>query len=150
MEFMNRIKDDTSLVKCILSQREDFKEYVPTEDEIDNLIWDRVFPCQYTVDTTQTAKCFITMRFKYGASSKSPIWKNGLITFYLFCHKDIVKTSYNILRYDYMLQRINELIFDTRNANWIGKMEFHSVEEILIGDGNYVGVCVTYRNTELM
>lgn len=150
LEFVHRLSQDIELAKCLLSDSQDFKKYTPTDEDLDDLIWKNIYPCQYTVGTLQEVKSFITMRFKY-LKSHSSVYKTGYITFYIFCHKDIVKTDYGILRYDFMLQRVNQLMFNTRNLSWIGKMEFDSMSDILTGNtGDFVGVEITYRNTELM
>ena len=91
------------------------------------------------------------MKFKYKKVSSSNIWKAGYITFFLFCHKTLLETKYGVLRYDYMLEKVNELILNTKNTSWIGKMEFDNMEEIVMDNkGNYIGVMVVYRNTELL
>lgn len=151
IELVRRLAHDEELAKCLLSASEDFKTYIPTESEMEKLPFSSIFPCYYTFETTQEIKSFITMKFKYKKSETAPVWKVGNITLFCFCHKDIVQTKYGVLRYDYMLQRVNDQIFNTTSSNWVGRMEFDEMEDIILdAKGNYVGVMVKYRNTELM
>lgn len=147
-EIMARLSEDIDLAKCLLCNDKRFKDYSPTPEDIESIPYKFVFPCPYTFDTTQESKSFITMAFKYSKSSSSNVWKVGNITLWCYCSKDIVQTPYG-LRYDYMLQRVNKLLFDTRNSTWIGKMEFIGMEDVIMND-TYVGVMVRYKNAELM
>ena len=149
-EIVERLSKDKDLAKCLLSNDKYFKKYTPTEDEIEDLPFNNIFPCLYTFKTLQEVKSFITMGFEYSNTKTANIWKTGLVTFYCFCHKDIVRTAYG-LRYDYMLQRVNHLMFNTKNSTWIGKMEFVCVKDIIMdGNSDYVGIMIKYKNTELM
>ena len=151
IEFVKRFTEDTELAKCLLSNDPAFKDYSLTEKDKENLLWNNIYPCQYTLDVNEEAKSCITMKFKYKKVSSSNIWKAGYITFFLFCHKTLLETKYGVLRYDYMLEKVNELILNTKNTSWIGKMEFDNMEEIVMDNkGNYIGVMVVYRNTELL
>ena len=149
-EFMTRLSQDLDLAKCLLCNDSDFRKYNPSPKDIESLPFNNIYPCLYTFGTTQETKSMITMGFEYIKGTASNIWKVGTVSFYCFCHKDIVRTVYG-LRYDFMLQRINNLIFDTRNSTWIGKMEFVGMRDIIMeGNSSYVGVMVKYKNTELM
>lgn len=148
MEFIRRIVTDEQLAKCLLSNSTSFLDYEFSEQEINNLVWNQIFPFCYVVDPAQEAKSYITMSFQY---NKSSIWKIGTVTFNLFCHKDIVKTDYGVLRYDFMLQRLQELIHNTKYETWLGKIECIGIRDMLVDDeGKYVGLIAQYKNTEFM
>jgi hypothetical protein len=49
-----------------------------------------------------------------------------------------------------MLQCVDRLINDTRSQGWLGKMAFDTSGDIVVDTkGRYIGVSVTYKNTEL-
>ena len=91
------------------------------------------------------------MKFKYNRVKSGNYWKRGTIYFYMFCHKDIVRTNYGKLRYDFMLQRINHLMNGARSLScqWLGEAVFEDLDEVIIDDsGNYVGVVAAYQVVE--
>jgi hypothetical protein len=53
------------------------------------------------------------------------------------------------LRYDYLLSQVDRLLNDTRGEGWIGKLELESMDDVIIdSEGKYIGVAVTYKNSE--
>lgn len=148
IEFAKRIINDEQLAKCLLSNERNFLDIDIDEENRDKLIWEQVFPYRFVPSVDQKAQSYITMAFKYNRQS---IWKLGTITFYLFCHKNIVRTDYGVLRYDFMLQRLNEIVNDTRFDTWLGKVQLIDMDEINIDDkGNFIGLMVRYKITEFM
>ena len=81
------------------------------------------------------------------------ICKTGYITFYIYCHKSLVQTKYLILRYDYLLTRIDTLLSGLRSINngWMGRLEFAGMDDLTVGNSaDFVGVSVTYKNLEVL
>lgn len=151
LKIMNRLKSNTDLVKCLLSNDPAFKTYSPAQDEIDGLDFSHIYPCPYTIGTNQEAKSIITMTFSYRKSATSQFWKNGYISICCYCHKDLVQTKYGILRYDFMLQRVNDVLFNTRESTWVGKLGFSEMDDIVMaGNTDYIGTMITYTSTENM
>lgn len=148
-EFMRRLVNDDDLVRSILSTDRDFKNFVITDEARQSIIWNNIFPCSYIVDTIQDTKSFITMAFRYTPSDKPRIWKISNVSFYIFCHKNIVATDYGILRYDFMLQRVDSIMSDSRFESWYNRLEFNGAEDVIMDDkGNYVGVRANYMSRE--
>lgn len=150
IEFVQRIVNDDKLVKCLISNAPNFLEAEITDLDRDELPYTQVFPYRFVASTDEEARSYITMHFAYDANS---IWKNGVITFYLFCHKTLVQTDYGVLRYDFMLQRLNELLHDTKfsqeRKTWLGRLRFIDMQDVNIDDkGDYLGLMVRYTMVE--
>jgi hypothetical protein len=147
LDLMGRIIDDEEIAKALISTSPGFKDYVLKEGDVEQLPWNRVYPCRYMIDTQTPQKCYITMGFSYSRSN-SHVFKAGRIDIFIFCHKDLVRTDYGILRPDFILQRVDSLIAGSR-GEWLGRMEFVYAEDLMVGEtGDYVGVTVGYRNVE--
>ena len=151
LEFIEHMLDNDELVKCLVSNAPDFLNHPVTEEERAGLVWNNIFPCLYNVDVAESVKSYVTMGFAYDRDEGSAIFKNGTVTFYIFCHKDLVRTDYGVLRYDFILQRIDQIMNNKRSESWIGRMIFDSAEDIAVdSDGNYVGMLVRYVHSGMM
>ena len=147
IEFMKRLVLDDDLAKCLLNKSTAFKNTTVTEIEKSNLMHTQVFPFAKTTSTLLDTKAYITMRFKYRKVKGGNVFKVSSVTFYAFCHENIIKTPYMILRPDYMLQQIDRLLNDTRSEGWLGRLSLDSMDDVIFDNG-YVGLSVTYTNTE--
>ena len=147
IEFMKRLSGDTELAKCLLNKTVNFKSTTVTEIEKSNLMYTQIFPFAKTTGTLSDTKAYITMRFRYKKVKGGNIFKVAGITFYAFCHENIIKTPYMVIRPDYMLQQIDRLLNDTRSEGWLGKLSLDGMEDVIFDNG-YVGLSVTYANTE--
>lgn len=148
-DIMALILSDEPLVKCLASPSPNFLDET-VEDKV-SLLYQSIFPFRYIPDTQEKNRSYITMKFKYNRVRSGNYWKRGTIYFYMFCHKDIVRTNYGKLRYDFMLQRINHLMNGSRSLScqWLGEAVFEDLDEVIIDDsGNYVGVVATYQVVE--
>ena len=149
--FLNILSNDERLAKCLISGKKNFLDYELTPDDASGLAYTQIFPYNHVLGTLDTASSYITMKFRYVRSKGGNFFKNATITFFLFCNEPIVQTAYGVLRYDYMLQRLSELLNDTRSEEWFGKMMLDSVEDITVGSqGDYLGVMAKFINTELV
>lgn len=147
LEFARRICSDRELAQCLLSQDRSFKDYELPENYQDQLLWHHVFPFRYVLDTQESQRAYITMSFEFEKSEKPNVWKAGAVVFYLFCHKDLVRTDYGVLRYDFMLSRLNALMRDSRFKTWYNRLEFQRSGDITVDEiGDYVGVEVIYAS----
>jgi hypothetical protein len=87
------------------------------------------------------------MKFRY--KKVNNVFKAAQVFFYCFCHNSIIQTSYGVLRYEAMLSAVDRLINDTRCDTWLGKMTLDGMDDVVIDNkGNYIGVVVSYKNTE--
>jgi hypothetical protein len=148
-EFMKRLAMDDELAKVLLNKNDYFKNTTVTELEKAGLMWTQIYPFVKTTKTLTETKSYITMKFKYKKLKDSNFYKTAYITIYAFCHEDIARTKYGVLRSDYMLSQVDRLLNDTRNESWLGKLQLDGMDDVIMDqDGTYVGIAVTYRNTE--
>jgi len=147
IELMNRLCMDDDLAKCLLNKSEQFKNTTVTDEEKVELMHTQVYPYAKTTGTLTEAKSYITMRFRYKKLKGGNIFKTASITIFAFCADSLVKTKYFILRQDYMIQCIDKLLNDTRCEGWLGKLSMDSMDDVIFDNG-YVGLSVTYTNTE--
>ena len=147
IEIMQRLIMDDDLAKCLLNKSVNFKDTTITPIEKAKLIYSQVFPFAKTTGTLDSSKSYITMSFKYRKVKGGNIFKTASITIYAFCHENIAKTPYGILRSDYLMQQIDRLLNDTRSEGWLGRLSLDSMSDVIFDNG-YVGLSVTYVNTE--
>lgn len=109
-----------------------------------------IYPCKYVPDVNENAKSFIAMGFQYEPNPASKMhYTTSLVTFYIFCHKNLIETDYGSIRYDYALERVDQIINGSRSREWIGKMEFYGAEDTVMDvKGEYVGITATYRSVD--
>lgn len=151
MNFAKAMLDDENLLKCVAIDEPDFLDReLPCSKE--NCLFKNIYPCKYVPDIQDTARTYITMGFKYEQDDdRYNYFKAGYVTFYIFCHKDLIQTSYGILRYDYALQRIDEFMNGARAKEWLGDMILSEMDDISVDTyGTYIGVSVTYMSVEWM
>ena len=73
-------------------------------------------------------------------------FKNGSIYFYIITHNSLLKTDYGMLRYDFLVNKIDEVFNSTRDIG-IGKLPFYDMGDIQINE-NYCGAYLVYKTTE--
>jgi hypothetical protein len=146
-EILKRLIMDDDLAKCLLNKSEMFKDTTVTPIDKAKLMYVQVFPFAKTTGTLDSTKSYITMSFKYRKVKGANIFKTASITIYAFCHEDIAKTPYGILRSDYMIQQVDRLLNNTRSEGWIGRLSLDNMSDVIFDNG-YVGLSVTYVDTE--
>jgi hypothetical protein len=151
-EVINSIAYDEKIAKCLLCADPNFENYVLPENAMDNLAWNYIFPYSHIPKTTDIAKCFITMDFEYANINNTDKFIVGQVVFYAFCHESMIRTDYDDLRYNYLFERIKEIIKTKRFINCVGKMNFVTRKDFSIADADreYFGSEITYRNVEFM
>lgn len=149
-ELIQRLAMDDELAKCLLNKSTNFKETTVTKIEKSKLINTQIFPYLKTTGNLDTAKTYITMKFKYKRSKSGNVFKAANVTFYVLCSDtlSIITTPYGVLRPDYVLMQIDRLINDTRGDGWIGKMTLEGMDDVVDQSGKFIGLTVTYTNTE--
>jgi hypothetical protein len=149
IDFIKRFALDNELAKLMINSKPNYKDNVVTEAQKYSLMNTQIYPRQKVMENIIETKSYITMKFKYRATKGANVFKAAYITFFIFCHEDIVLTSYMSMRYDKMLECVNRLINDTRGEGWIGKLAFDTMDEVSMDStGKYLGLAVTYKNTE--
>ena len=149
LEFVRRLSVDEQLARCMLCKESDFLDYELPSDYMELLPFIHIFPCKYTVDVKENVDSYITMSFEYDTAFQENVWKRGEVTFYIFCHKSLIQTDYGCLRQDFMMNRVCEIMLDSRYETWIGKLEFEHMYEVTVDDDvDYVGHAITFRMVE--
>lgn len=148
-QFILEILNDTELVKCLYHPSADFLER-PSVSAGD-LLYKNIYPTKYVPEVHEDAKSYICMGFNYApAEADSRYYTVSFASFYMFCHKSLVRTNYGITRPDFMLSRLDSFVLGARGEAWLGQMEFvDGGDEILDQNGNYVGVYARYRSVLL-
>lgn len=148
-EFLTRLALDENIAKCLINTKENFQDNVVSEDEKYGLIYTHIFPYMKTTGTLSQDGSYIAMKFKYSRVKGSNIFKTAYVTLFIFCSESAIKTSYQVLRTDYLLQQVDRLLNDTRNETWLGKLVLEDMSDtIMDNNGEYIGIAVTYKNTE--
>ncbi|MBO5970236.1 MAG: hypothetical protein J6S14_17285 [Clostridia bacterium] len=148
-KFIMEMLQDSDLVKCLRYPSADFLDKAtgnPTD-----LLYTNIYPTKYVPEVHEDAKSYICMGFNYTPTkTDGRYYTFSYASFYMFCHKSIVRTNYGITRPDYMLTRVDDFVLGSRGEEWLGRMEFYDGgDEILDQNGNYVGVYARYRSVLL-
>jgi hypothetical protein len=148
INFVQRLALDDDIAKLMINGNKNYKDNVVTEAQKYGLMNTVILPYQKVMENITETKSYITMKFRYKATKSANTFMASYVTFYIFCHKDIIQTQYMTLRYDEILQAVNRLMNDTR-GEWLGKLAFDTMEDVVMDSkGTYIGVAVTYKNTE--
>lgn len=141
---MKLIEND-KIVKCLVNPESNFLDIpLPNNFDVTSLIHSQIFPYRF-VPTVQTEpKTFITMRFGYKPNGME--FKNGSIYFYIITHNSLIRTDYGSLRYDMLVNYIDEIFSGTRDIT-IGKLPFYDMDEFIVNE-SYSGVYIAYKSTE--
>lgn len=133
-----------NLIKALTNNTPDFLDQ-PLIPDVTTTIYSEIWPYRYVPNISDSAKVYLTMAFT-NYKKLGNQYKSGNIYFYVFCHKSLVRTDYGCLRYDYIAEELDTMFSEERGYG-LGKLEFASMDDILIGD-NYVGVVISYRIVE--
>lgn len=149
INFMQLLALDDDLAKLMVNGNKNYKDNVVTEAQKYGLMYTQIYPFPKTTGTLTESKSYITMAFRYKRATSGNTFKVALITFHIFCNEKIVQTSYMENRQDAILQCVDRLLNESRSKEWLGKLAFDTMEDEIIDNGNgYVGIRVTYKNTE--
>ncbi|OPH47743.1 hypothetical protein BC351_10550 [Paenibacillus ferrarius] len=138
---MTRLIESEELVKAVGYNESNFLEQ-PIITDPSSLIYENIYPYRFVPDLNTHQKTFITLSFR-GYKPVDGYYKSGLVYFNVITHKDLIKTDYGALRYDFIIQKIDELMNNTRGLG-IGNTQFHSMDELYI-DEKYMGMFIAYK-----
>lgn len=140
--IMSRIISDPNICKAIYYNEPNFLDQPDIVDPASSVIYKNVFPYRYIPDPTNEEHTYVTLSFR----RYKPIgtaYKSGLIYIYVFTHKDLVKTDYGLLRYDYIISELDQLM-NVQYGIGIGKAEFHEMDEFIVNE-QYLGQFIAYK-----
>jgi hypothetical protein len=140
--MMNLITDD-NIVKALYFKERDFlSQSIPVGFNRKRLIYSNIYPYRFVPKITQDQSTFITMSFNFKPCGVT--FKYGFIYFYIITHESLVRTDIGMLRYDYIINQIDELFNRSRDIT-IGQLEFNDMDEFILHDGNWVGAYIKYK-----
>ena len=137
--------ESSKIVKCLVNNESNFLDIpIPVDFDATSLIYNSIYPYKF-IPTAQTeAKTFITMSFGYKPNGMT--FKNGSVYFYIITHNSLIRTDYGSLRYDILLNYIDEIFSESRDIT-IGKLPFYDMGEFSVNE-SYSGIYICYKTTE--
>lgn len=140
---MKRLISSENIVKALTYNDDNFLSQ-PTPENPTTLIYNQIFPFMKVPTAQDEAKTFITMKFGY--KPDGAFYKVSTIYFYVVTHISLVKTDYDTLRYDYLINQI-DMLFNSQRGLGIGKLPFHVMDDFQINE-NWLGAFIGYKATE--
>jgi hypothetical protein len=146
-KIMTRLVEDDNIVRCLISNESDFEiAATPIGYDPNDLLYTQIYSYRFIPDIKIEPSSFITMKFSYRPSGTT--FKMGSIYFYIITHKSILNTDYNMLRYDYLINQIDE-IFNKNNDLGIGAMSFYDMDEFIVDkECRWLGSYIAYKNID--
>jgi len=114
----------------------------PALENPEDLVYNRLYPFRYIPDTSKEMKTYIVLSFD-DYRTKNGSFKSGKVTFNVFTHHSLQRTSYGKLRPDFIIEEIHKLISDSRGLG-IGKAEFQRMNGLSI-NSDYHGSYIEYK-----
>jgi len=146
LTILMKLIENQDIIKCLINNNQNFLDTpIPSDFNITSLIYDKIFPYKFIPSIQTSPSTFITMSFNYKPNGMT--FKNGSIYFYIITHNSLLRTDYGMLRYDYLINKIDEVFNSSRDIG-IGKLPFHDMGDIQVNE-NYCGAYLIYKTTEL-
>ena len=142
-ELLRLIVSDEMLIRAVAHPTANCLS-IPV-DKPGSLLYQNIFPFRWTLDETQTDKStFVTMDFS-NFGLVHGYYKDFSMALYVLTHKDLarirdVNNTKNILRVDFILERIDTLLNNARGFG-IGKLTFGGLGSVHVNDkilGSYI------------
>ncbi|PIH59678.1 hypothetical protein [Paenibacillus sp. LK1] len=140
LEVLDRLLSDTNILKAVVHNDTSFLDKeIPN---VDDVVYKHIYPHRFIPKTADEKKTYITISFgKFRPVGTA--FKSGFVTFNVITHQDLYRTDYGCMRVDFIIQKIDELINQTRGMG-IGKVEFSNSDEISLNT-DYHGMYITYK-----
>lgn len=143
--IIDRICGNDDLLKAVYYTDEDYlsKDSVNVED----VLFRNIYPFDYTPSSDEllaVRSTYITLSITdYNKGGNGGFFNAGSIFVRVFAHKDLLKTAYPMLRVDYLISEIDELL-NGQPGIGMGKLEFIGAKEFILNE-NYYGMYLHYR-----
>ena len=145
LTILMKLIGNEDIVKCLVNNQSNFLDIsLPVGFDVASLIYDSIYPYRFVPQIQTEPKTFITMRFGYKPNGMT--YKNGSIYFYILTHNSIIRTDYGMLRYDFLANKIDELMNSSRDIG-LGKLPFYDMDDFIVNE-NYIGIYLAYKSTE--
>lgn len=140
--ILMKLIESENILKCLVNNESNFLDIsLPVDFDPTSLVYQQIFPYKFIPTTETSAKTFITMSFGYKPNGMT--FKNGSVYFYIITHNSLLRTDYGSLRYDMLLNYIDEIFNSSRDIT-IGKLAFYDMNEFVVND-NYSGIYIAYK-----
>ena len=140
---MSRLVSSENIVKALTYSDNNFLDK-PMLDDSTTLLYNQIFPFAKVPKSTDEAKTFITMKFGY--KPDGAYFKLSNIHFYVITHISLIKTDYETLRYDYLINQI-DMLFNSQRGIGIGKLPFYEMSDFAVNE-DWLGAYIGYRALE--
>jgi len=145
LNILMKLIGNEDIVKCLINNQSNFLDIsLPMDFDVTSLIYDSIYPYRFVPQIQTEPKTFITMRFGYKPNGMT--YKNGSIYFYIITHNSLIRTDYGMLRYDFLANKIDELMNSSRDIG-LGKLPFYDMDDFIVNE-NYIGIYLAYKSTE--
>ena len=145
LTILMKLIGNEDIVKCLVNNQSNFLDIsLPVGFDVASLIYDSIYPYRFVPQIQTEPKTFITMRFGYKPNGMT--YKNGSIYFYIITHNSLIRTDYGMLRYDFLANKIDELMNSSRDIG-LGKLPFYDMDDFIVNE-NYIGIYLAYKSTE--
>jgi len=139
--IMMSLLESQDICKALFYGRSDFLDQ-PNLDDPTKLIYKNIFPYRYVPNTTTEKSTFITLWFgKYRLVRNS--FKSGMVMFNVFTHNDLHRTDYGVLRCDFIVNIIDEIV-NSKYGIGVFKPEFYEADDLYVNK-EYSGFYVAYK-----
>lgn len=143
--ILMKLINNEDIVKCLVNNQPNFLDVpLPVNFDVTSLIYNSIYPYKFIPQIQTSPSTFITMSFYYKPNGMT--YKNGSIYYYIITHNSLIQTSYSSLRYDMLVNYIDEMMNSSRDIG-IGKLPFYDMGDIQVNE-NYCGAYLGYKTTE--
>lgn len=141
MTVIEKLLGSQDLCKCLYYGEDSFLD-MPDIDDTSSLLNSHIYPYNFVPSLASKKGSYVTFGFRNHRLVKRQ-FKSGLLHFQIIVHKDKIMTDYEILRFDFIIQCIDELFNESSNMG-IGDLVFIKMDEMYIND-EYVGYYLQYK-----
>ncbi|WP_124116933.1 hypothetical protein [Paenibacillus xylanexedens] len=140
LEVLDRLLSDSGILKAVIHNNTNFLDKdIPN---VEDVVYKHIYPHRFIPKTSDEKKTYVTIYFgNYQPVGTS--FKSGYVTFTVLSHQDLYRTDYGCMRVDYIIQKIDELMNQTRGIG-IGKVKFSKMDEVSLNT-DYHGMYITYK-----
>lgn len=119
---IDKIQEDENLMKAIGNVDSDFKDHPtpPIGDLLSNNIYKYRYPRTLEGETKVILSIDVSLKKNY---NKTQV-KEGSLILYVFTHVNLEDTVYNIIRSDYIINKLDVLLNNSTIKNILGDLQF--------------------------
>lgn len=141
-----RLVGNQDICKAVFYQNQNFLEQPDVDYKEVGLIHSNIYPYDFipsTAEELKDTKTYITLSVTDYRKASGNQFRAGNVFVKVFAHKTLFRTSYDFLRVDFIVSKIEELLGGKRGIG-IGELEFIGMKEYQV-NGDYLGTYLHYR-----